>query len=128
MFIAIQMRWHSVDYIHFKKRIIVNTQYSMIFFSTDIDIGSDVYISMFSLNGIYISCIVGSNTEIETIIKTLESKHLTSNVYGLSIFDIKASLDNSENFISDISVVSDFEMNANLKEAKRITLNELNSL
>lgn len=117
-----------MDYIHFKKRIIVNTQYSMIFFSADIDIGSEVYVSMFNLNGIYIACIIGNNTEIETIIRTLESKHLTSNIYGLSIFDIKASLDNSEHIIPDMSIISDFEMNLGLNNSKRITLNELNSL
>lgn len=117
-----------MNYVRLKKRILLTWTYNFLLIKTDIEDEGKVYVSMFCINGVYVACIVGSNTEIETIIKTLESKHLTSNVYGLSIFDIKASLDNSENFISDISVVSDFEMNTVLDESKAIPLEELSSL
>ena len=117
-----------MDYIHFKKRIIVNTQYSMMFFAVDVDIGSEVYVSMFCSNGVYIACIVGSNTEIDAIIRVLESRHIVSNVESFSIFDMSADLDNSEHIIPDMSIISDFEMNLDLSNSKRITLEELSSL
>ena len=117
-----------MDYIHFKKRIIVNTQYSMMFFAVDVDIGSELYVSMFCSNGVYIACIVGSNTEIDAIIRVLESRHIVSNVESFSIFDMSADLDNSEHIIPDMSVVSDFEMNTVLDESKAIPLEELSSL
>lgn len=107
-----------MNYVRLKKRILLTWTYNFLLIKTDIEDEGKVYVSMFCINGVYVACIVGSNTEIETIIKTLESKHLTSNIYGLSIFDIKASLDNSENFISDISVISDLKAKGNIVVSK----------
>lgn len=117
-----------MDYIHFKKRIIVNTQYSMMFFAVDVDIGSELYVSVVCSNGIYITCIVGSNTQIESIMHALESKHIVANVEGLSLFEALTNIGIPQYVIPDMSVVSDFEMNTVLDESKAIPLEELSSL
>ena len=77
-----------MDYIHFKKRIIVNTQYSMMFFATNVEAETDLRVSMISLNGKYFTCVFGNELDIQATIDILATKNMSSNIVGL--LDINA--------------------------------------
>lgn len=117
-----------MNYVRFKKRILLTWTYNFLLIKADIEDEGKVYVSMFCINGVYVACIVGSNTQIESIMHALESKHIVANVEGLSFFEALTNIGIPQYVISDMSVVSDFEMNTVLDESKAIPLEELSSL
>lgn len=117
-----------MNYVRFKKRILLTWTYNFLLIKADIEDEGKVYVSMFCINGVYVACIVGSNTQIESIMHALESKHIVANVEGLSLFEALTNIGIPQYVIPDMSVVSDFEMNTVLDESKAIPLEELSSL
>jgi hypothetical protein len=117
-----------MNYVRFKKRILLTWTYNFLLIKTDIEDEGKVYVSVVCSNGIYITCIVGNNTQIESIMHALESKHIVANVEGLSLFEALTNIGIPQYVIPDMSVVSDFEMNTVLDESKAIPLEELSSL
>lgn len=117
-----------MNYVRFKKKILLTWTYNFLLIKADIEDEGKVYVSMFCINGVYVACIVGSNTQIESIMHALESKHIVANVEGLSLFESLTSIGIPQYVIPDMSVVSDFEMNTVLDESKAIPLEELSSL
>ena len=115
-----------MDYVRWKKRIIVNTQYLLLFFSSNIDINQEISIQMFARNGIYIVSVFGGENNIQALIREIESMSLKSNIYYDIDLNCLLETVNSTHLETFLIDILSLQSNSDLLISKPIQQNEYN--
>lgn len=105
-----------MDYLQFRKKIILTRSYNFIFFETTASINNTINVGMIKINSVPIICVVGSSNALTALVETLNTMHLVANISDtisvLNDVDILSSINAKSNVSQSIELIGDSKLDA----------------